>query len=97
MKCQGNNPVLPDPPTADLAQEIADLRAAVETEPAWKINKAVQDAKREFWLLPDCDEAVVDVLDLIDSSVGNLPPHSRGRYKARCLVACVESLLECID
>ena len=48
MKNQANNPVLPDPPTSDLAQEIADLRAAVETEPAWKITKAIQDAKREF-------------------------------------------------
>jgi hypothetical protein len=97
MNYQGNNPVLPNPSTSGLAQEIADLRAAVETEPAWKINKAVQDAKREFWLLPDCDEAVVDVLDLIDSRVGDLPPHSLGRCKARCLVACVESLLEFID
>ena len=94
MKNQANNPVLPDPPQSDLAQEIADLRVAVETEPAWKINKAVQDAKREFWLLPDCDEVVVDVLNLIDSSVGELPVHSYGRCKARCLVACVESLLE---
>jgi len=97
MKFQGNNPVLPDPPTSALAQESADLRAAVETAPAWRINKAVQDAEREFWRVPDCDEAVVDVLDLIDSGVGNLPPHSLGRCKARCLVACLESLLECID
>jgi hypothetical protein len=97
MKNQVNNPVLPDPPQSDLAQEIADLRAAVETEPAWKINKAVQDAKRELWLLPDCDEVVVDVLDLIDSSVGDLPVRSWGRCKARCLVTCVESLLECVE
>ena len=97
MRNQANNPVLPDSPESDLAQEIADLRAAVETQPAWKINKAVQDAKREFWLLPGCDEAVVDVLNLIDSGVGDLPVHSRGRCRARCLVACIESLLECVD
>ena len=97
MKNQGNNPVLLDAPTSDLAQEIADLGAAVETESTWKIDKAVQDAKREFWLSPDCDEVVVDVLDLIDSGVGDLPLGSYGRCKARCLVACVESLLEYVD
>ena len=97
MKNQVNNPVRPDPTTSDLAQEIAHLRAAVESGPAWKINKAIQDAKREFWLLPDCDEVLVDVLDLIDPQVGDAPPHSRGRCKARCLVACIESMLEYVD
>ena len=88
---------LPDPPTAELTEEIADLRIAVNSQPAWKINKAVQDAKREFWRIDDGDELLYDVLNLIDSSVGDLPPHSRGRCKARCLVACVESLLEIDD
>ncbi len=97
MKNQANNPVLSEPPQSDLAQQITDLRIAVESQSAWKINKAVQDAKREFWRINDGDELLSDVLALIHSSVGDLPPHSLGRCKARCLVACLESLLDCIS
>ena len=97
MRSQANNPILPDPPTADLALEIADLRIAVEFQPAWRIRKAVQDAKREFWKIDGGEELLGDVLNLIDSQVGDAPPHSLGRCKARCLVACVESLLEYVD
>jgi hypothetical protein len=93
----GNNPVLPESPTAELAQEVADLRIAVESQPAWRIRKAVQDAKREFWKIDGGPELLGDVLNLIDAEVGDAPPHSLGRCKARCLVACIESLLEYVD
>ena len=97
MRGPGNNPVLPESPTAALAQEVAGLRTAVESQSAWRINEAVQDAKRELWKIDGGEELLDDVLNLIDSQVGGLPPHSLGRCKARCLVACVESLLEYVD
>ena len=97
MRSQGNNPVLPDSLTAELALEVADLRLAVECQPTWKITKALQDVKRELWRLDGADEPFCDVLDLIEARVGDLPRHSRGRCWAGCLVVCVESMLEYVD
>ena len=82
---------------SELAQEVAELRLAVECRPAWRIIKVLHDVKRGLRKINGGKELLGDVLNLIDSSVGDLPPYSLGRCEARCLVTCVESLLEYVD